>query len=214
MVGHPNRMRDGTSAAYPAAQSCLRRYGFPLNLHLVLIRILALSGSLRTGSSNSALVEAAVGLSTSDVQVIAFDGIGRLPHFNPDLDIEPAIAEVVEWRSALREADGVLISTPEYAHGLPGVLKNSLDWIVSSGEFMNKPVGLLNASARSTYAQASLVETLSVMMAIMVPDATVTVPLSGRPSDAAAILAEHDAARAIHGAIDALRQAITSNATA
>ena len=77
---------------------------------------------------------------------------------------------------------------------------------------MNKPVGLLNASARSTYAQASLVETLSVMMAIMVPGATVTVPLSGRPSHAAAILADSAAAQTIMNAIAALQQAIADGA--
>ena len=205
-------MRGGTTAAYPVAQSCLRCYYSPRSLTRVPIRILAISGSLRVGSSNSALVAAAVLSSTNDVQVSAFDGIGSLPHFNPDLDVDPVIPTVAAWRAALNESDAVLISTPEYAHGLPGVLKNSLDWIVSSGEFMNKPVGLLNASARSTYAQASLLETLSVMMAITVPGATITVPLSGRPCDAAAILADSDAAHTIMNAITALQQAIAQSA--
>jgi NAD(P)H-dependent FMN reductase len=177
------------------------------------IRLLALSGSLRAASSNSALLGAAALLAPPGVEVRACDDIGVLPHFNPDLDVEPPPPEVARWRAAVRDADAVLISTPEYAHGLPGAFKNALDWIVSSGEFMNKPVGVLNASARSTYAQASLAETLSVMMALLIPEAMVTVPLSGRPSDAAGVVADATAARVIAGAVDALaRAAVASNA--
>lgn len=110
--------------------------------------ILAISGSLRARSKNTAPLESA-GLDL-------YRGLGYLPHFNQDLDTEPAPPAVAEWRSRLREAQAVLISSPEYAHGVPGTLKNALDWIVGSGEFMDKPVALLNASPLSTYAQAQL----------------------------------------------------------
>jgi NAD(P)H-dependent FMN reductase len=65
----------------------------------------------------------------------------------------------------LLSSDAVLISSPEYAHGVPGSLKNALDWLVRSGELYEKQLGLINVTPRSTYAQASLVETLSTMTA-------------------------------------------------
>ncbi len=99
-----------------------------------------------------------------------YRGLGELPHFNQDLDIEPAPQAVAEWRIRLRNARAVLISSPEYAHGVPGSLKNALDWIVSSGEFVDKPVALLNPSPLSFHGQASLKETLTVMMARVVAD--------------------------------------------
>ena len=143
------------------------------------MRILAISGSLRASSSNTALLQAAAALAPQDVEVIPYDGLGDLPHFNPDLDGETVAPAVSRWRSKLRDADGVVFSVPEYAHGVPGVLKNALDWVVGSGEFVDKPVTLFNASPRGTYAQASLTETLTVMSAKVVPEASVTLQLSG-----------------------------------
>lgn len=104
-------------------------------------------------------------LAPSGVQVTLYEGLGALPHFNPDLDTDSPPPEVAELRSQLQEADAVLICSPEYAHGVPGSLKNALDWIVSSGELMHKPVALLNASFAAKHAQAALSETLGVMMA-------------------------------------------------
>ncbi len=104
-------------------------------------------------------------LAPSGVEITLYSSIADLPHFNPDLDGESAPPPVVNFRFRLQACDGVLISTPEYAHGVPGTLKNALDWIVGSGELMNKPVALINASLVSTHAQSSLMETLSVMMA-------------------------------------------------
>jgi chromate reductase, NAD(P)H dehydrogenase (quinone) len=74
------------------------------------------------------------------VEIILYDGVSRLPHFSPDLDGENAPAPVADWRAQLKTSDGVLISSPEYAHGVPGSLKNALDWVVGSGEFVEKPV--------------------------------------------------------------------------
>src|SRR6185437_8570765 len=144
------------------------------------MRILAISGSLRASSSNTALLQAAAALAPQDVEVVLYDGLGDLPHFNPDLDGETVAPAVSDWRSKLRDADGVVFSVPEYAHGVPGVLKNGLDWVVGSGEFVDKPVMLFNASPRSKYAQASLTETLTVMSAKVVPEASVTLQLLGK----------------------------------
>ena len=111
----------------------------------------------------------------SGVEFELYDGLGALPHFNPDLDdgSVPLPAAVADLRSRLRAADAVLISTPEYAHGVPGTLKNALDWLVGDGELVGKPVVLVNATARSTYAQESLTETLTVMSWKVLPPVTI-----------------------------------------
>ncbi|MCX6614342.1 MAG: NAD(P)H-dependent oxidoreductase [Acidobacteria bacterium] len=97
-----------------------------------------------------------------------FEGLGELPHFNPDLDVEPFPQAVLRWREALTAADGVVISSPEYAHGVPGVLKNALDWVVGSGEFMYKPVVLVDLGGRSEFVYVQLAEILRTMMAQVV----------------------------------------------
>jgi len=136
------------------------------------MKILAIDGSLREGSSNSALLAAAAGAAPAGVSFDLYTReIGALPHFNPDLDGEGATppAAVKELRERLRAADGVVISSPEYAHGAPGVLKNALDWIVSSGELENKPVLFIAASpSGGRWAQASLTPTLEVLGAKIV----------------------------------------------
>src|SRR6185295_5855720 len=112
--------------------------------------------------SNTALLRAAAVLAPEGVEITVYGGLGDLPHFNPDLeDSEPPV--VTDFRVLVRESDGLLISSPEYAHGVPGVMKNALDWLVGGEEFIDKPVALLNASARSTRALESLTETVTVM---------------------------------------------------
>ncbi len=84
------------------------------------MKIVTLSGSLREGSSNSILLSALAGHAPSGVTVKAYNGIGTLPHFNPDLDGDAAPEPVQEFRRTIREADGLVLSSPEYAHGVPG----------------------------------------------------------------------------------------------
>ena len=163
-------------------------------------QILAISGSLRAGSTNSILLEAASALS-KNINVIVYRGLSELPHFNPDLDVEPSPPAVSDFRAQLHRSAGVIISTPEYAHGVPGVLKNALDWLVRSGELYEKPVALFNPSPRSTYAQASLRETLTVMTAKIVEEACVTLPLLGKNLDQAAILADPEISSALRSAL-------------
>jgi chromate reductase len=178
-----------------------------VNVEYRPVRVLAISGSLRAASSNSALVRAVAALSTGTAEVLVYQGLADLPPFNPDLDGDSPAAAVVEFRSALQACDAVLISSPEYAHGVPGVLKNALDWIVGSGELIDKPVALINASAHATYAQASLTETLTVMSARPIPEASITVPLAGRKLDASGIVADEDLSTALRCAISALADA-------
>lgn len=173
------------------------------------MKIVAISGSLRANSTNSALLNAAAALAPNDVEVIIYGGLGELPHFNPDLDEEPAPVTVTNFRSQLRLSEGVIISSPEYAHGIPGVLKNALDWVVASGELYEKPVALLSASPRATYAQASLMETLDVMKARIVKEACVALQVhADHLSRPLGISSNADLSRAIVSALATFADAI------
>jgi chromate reductase, NAD(P)H dehydrogenase (quinone) len=176
------------------------------------MQILAISGSLRASSSNTSLLRAAADLAPHGVEVILYEGLGELPHFNPDIEGATVSPAVSVWRSKLRDADGVVFSVPEYAHGLPGVLKNSLDWVVGSGELVDKPVALFNASLRGTYAQASLTETLTVMSARVMPSATLE--LLGKPVTASQIVADPGMAAVVRSALERFAAAIERIKTA
>jgi len=171
------------------------------------MQILAISGSLRAASTNTTLLKAAVALAPEDVLLNVYYGLSNLPHFNPDLDKEPPPVAVAKFRSQLRKSTGVIFSSPEYAHGVPGVLKNALDWVVASGELYEKPVALFSASPRAGYAQASLVETLTVMSARVVPEACIVVPLLGKNLHESEIVAEPDLSRAVRSALTAFARA-------
>jgi chromate reductase, NAD(P)H dehydrogenase (quinone) len=175
-----------------------------------LTKILAISGSLRTGSSNTAVLQAIAALAPSEVQVVLYSGLSELPHFNPDLDNETPPRAIREFRSQLHASDAVLISTPEYAHGVPGTLKNALDWLVRSGEFYEKPVALINVSPRSTHAQASLAETLNTMTARLIPEACATIALPRKDRDASEIRNDPDISRVLSLAVASLAHAIAS----
>ena len=141
------------------------------------MRIVAIPGSRRAASSNKLALEAMKALAPPEVHVEIYEGLGNLPHFNADLDVEGANppATAADLRERLRAADGLLISSPEYAHGVPGSLKNMLDWLVSDGLLVGKRVVLVNATPPSSYAHASLVESLTVLNWIVL--ATFLVPL-------------------------------------
>jgi chromate reductase, NAD(P)H dehydrogenase (quinone) len=168
------------------------------------LRILAISGSLRAASSNTAVLRAMAAMAPAGVAITLYDRLAGLPYFNPDLDGEGDTppASVLDLRAHVGRSDGILISSPEYAHGVPGVLKNALDWLVSSFEFPGKPVALINLSPRSTFAQAALAETLRTMSASLIEDPTFAVPVR-KGLDEAGITADPEIARALRAAIDA-----------
>jgi chromate reductase, NAD(P)H dehydrogenase (quinone) len=168
-----------------------------------IVRVLAISGSLRRASSNTALVDAAARLAPASVHVSIYRELATLPPFNPDLDNQTPAA-VTRFRHELQACDAVLISSPEYAHGVPGVLKNALDWVVGSGELVGKPVALINTSRRAIHAWTSLAETLNVMSALLIRDASITIPLEGRALDSNGISGDIELSRLVRAAIDAL----------
>jgi NAD(P)H-dependent FMN reductase len=132
--------------------------------------IIAISGSTRSQSTNHNYIQAVTGLIGPGFTIhYNKDLITALPHFNPDLDTDTPPEAVTHFRQQLRNADGILICTPEYAMGVPGTLKNAIDWTVSSCEFSNKPVALITASSLGEKAHRSLLETLTVIEARITP---------------------------------------------
>lgn len=114
------------------------------------VKILLVSGSLRGGSVNTAVLRTAASLVDDNIRATLYEGLDELPHFNPDDDPEggPVHPAVADLRRQLAEADAVLLCTPEYAGALPGSFKNLLDWTVGGGETYGKPVAWINASSR------------------------------------------------------------------
>ena len=173
------------------------------------MQILAISGSLRAASSNTALLRAMARNAPDGVQITLYERLVEIPPFNPDLDGDDVAESVRDFRSRLQAADGVLVSSPEYAHGVPGVLKNALDWDVSSGGLYRKPVALAYASPRGTYAQAALIEILNTMNARIIPEASVTIELMGKkPHEFESVFSSPDVSNAIRQAIDTFVGAI------
>ena len=172
-----------------------------------VVRVLGISGSLRSASSNSALVRSAVRLAPGGVEVSIYGELADIPPFNPDLDTEAVPAAVFRFRAVLKASDAILISSPEYAHGVPGVLKNALDWLVGSGELIDKPLAVINASPRATHAHASLCETLTTMSGHVIADASITIPLAGSALDADGILSDECLSTSLTSAIEALAHA-------
>lgn len=142
-------------------------------------KILAISGSLREKSSNTALMHAIIGLAPEQIKWSVYRGLGDLPHFNPDDDRDEGPTAVRELRTQIEEVDAVLICTPEYGNGVPGVLKNALDWLVSTSVFMNKPTAVISASPTpmgGDKAHASLLLTLRMINAAIIEGGTLIIP--------------------------------------
>jgi chromate reductase, NAD(P)H dehydrogenase (quinone) len=132
------------------------------------IRIIALSGSLRAASTNTALLYE-ISEGAPDGFSVDIIPLGGLPLFNPDL--ESALpGPVADFRTVVGNADAMIVAGPEYAHGVSGVLKNALDWLVGSEGFAGKPVLILNAAPRACHAIAALREILITMSALIVDE--------------------------------------------
>lgn len=174
-----------------------------------LMNFLAISGSLRAASLNSALLRAAARLAPSDISVVLYRGLGDLPLFNPDIEASNP-SPVADLRRQILSADALLIASPEYAHGVSGVMKNALDWMVGCEAFVSKPVALLNASPRAVHAQAALRETVAVMSARIVEKASVTVPILGANLNEDEIVVDPDISAALLAALVALRVAVVA----
>ena len=137
------------------------------------VTLLGLSGSLRAGSHNTAILRA-IGDALGQEAVLTMHGLGDVPLYNGDLDTDPALPAVAALRAAIGAADGLIIASPEYNYGVPGVLKNALDWAsrpYGRAPLAAKPVLTLTSSMATTggaRAQAQLNETLMAIGARIV----------------------------------------------
>ena len=157
-----------------------------------LRRVLMVSGSLRHGSTNTAMLETARACAPDGVEAVLYEGLDALPHFNPDDDLEPLHPAVAELRAAIDAADALLFSTPEYAGALPGSFKNLLDWTIGGGEIYEKPVGWINASTLG--GAANTYESLGVVLRYagtqVVDAACVQIPLERKAIGADGLVAD------------------------
>ena len=168
------------------------------------ITILAIAGSLRAASLNTALLHAIARLAPADYAIRIYPGLGELPLFNPDLDAD-SLPAVTSLRDAILAADVLLLASPEYAHGVSGPMKNALDWMVGNESFIDKPLVLLNAAPRATHAQAALRETVRTMSARLIDEACISLPLLGSGLDADGIAADPALRRAILDMLQCIR---------
>jgi len=124
-----------------------RRWGGTPEPPATSVRILLVSGSTRAGLTNTAVLRTVPAVAPEGVASVLYDGLARLPAFNPDDDHEPLPPTVADMRAQLAASDAVLFCTPEYAGALPGSFKNLLDWTVGGGEIYGKPVAWINVSS-------------------------------------------------------------------
>ena len=127
------------------------------------MRLLAISGSARSASTNTALLQVLAEVSPKEVDITVFHELQTLPVFSPDLEGGNAPPEVISFSDAIAQADGVIISSPEYVRAIPGGLKNAIDWLVSGEAIIEKPVALIHGSHRGDDMLASLRLVLSTV---------------------------------------------------
>ena len=179
------------------------------------LRFLAVSGSLRATSSTSALLRALAAMAPAGVEVELYSGLGDLPWFDPDLDLDPtdyrAPAPVLDLRARIAAADGLIICTPEYAYGMPGVLKNALDWVVSMGVIEAKPVAALAASPSNSGGEKAYQGLLWVLTALntrVLPEASFTVPRIRQKLGPDGAITDPGTARSLRSVLDSMVAAV------
>ncbi|TCV97374.1 NAD(P)H-dependent FMN reductase [Luteibacter rhizovicinus] len=170
-------------------------------------RLLAISGSLRAASTNTALLKAASMLAPSGTSIELYRDLSHLPHFNPDME-SPLPSIVAELHARIENVDGFLIACPEYARGIPGAFKNALDWLVGSTSFPGMPVALFNASPRASAAQNALRLVLTTMSADVIDDASIAIDLLSKGMDADDIAGDPAMSSLIVKALNSLAAAI------
>ncbi len=166
-------------------------------------RILAISGSLRAASINSSFCRATARLAPATVRVEVWTGLGDIPLYNQDLEPSPPPA-VQSFRAAIHGATALVIASPEYAHGISGVMKNALDWLVSDEGTVGKPIALVNTSGRAHHAYDAIREVLTTMSTEIVASASVTLSLLGTCTTEEDMVASPQVSRAIRGMLEAL----------
>jgi len=157
------------------------------------MKLLAISGSARQDSTNTALLRAMARLAPEGVQVSVFHRLDTLPVFSPDAEGERTPEMVLRFLDQVAAADGVIISSPEYVRSIPGGMKNAIDWMVSRFEIIGKPIALAHASHRGDEVLASLRVVLATVSDGFLPQVFLRMPLVGKsPDDIVALMDDPD----------------------
>ncbi|MBB6483757.1 NADPH-dependent FMN reductase [Rhizobium lusitanum] len=171
----------------------------------------ALCGSQRQASSSRRLLEALRLACPEDTTIEICDLIGDLPIFNPDHEGERTPAIVETFAAKIRQADGLIVSCPEYAHGVPGGFKNALDWLVSRDEIPFKPLMFAHASHRGDFVLDQLAEVLRTMSLRIVLEAFLRLPIAGKSDETqAALLVQARDEGLLRGRLDHFAKVILS----
>jgi chromate reductase, NAD(P)H dehydrogenase (quinone) len=170
------------------------------------LKVLGISGSLRATSSNNTVMRIVAGMMPENVDFKIYEGLSGLPHFN-DSTIIPAA--VKDFHAILKEADAVFICTPEYAFGVPGSLKNALDWTVGTGDFVNKPVALVTASSAGDKGHASLLHTLTAISADIVEGGTLLISFIRSKLNDKGQISDASTYHALQTVVDSLLKSVT-----
>jgi len=171
------------------------------------LRVLALSGSLRAQSLNTLLLREAARLAPTGMTFTLWERLDDLPHFSPERDIDPLPSPVTELRRLIRLADAMLICTPEYIHTMPAVLKNLLEWVVSSSACVGKPAAAWSVSPSmegGARAHASLIHTLEVMSTQVVHASSLCLTLARSGLDEAGHLKDPAQGASLRNALNRL----------
>ena len=160
-------------------------------------RILAISGSLRAGSTNHQILKHLGNLVPAGVSYHIYNGLALIPPFDPGNDDDYPPESVFELRELLKQVDGVIICTPEYAFGVPGQLKNMLDWTVSSGSFSEKPVALITASLGGDAAHAAMLLILGALNAQVADGARLNISFIRSKMDGGGNIKDQDTAQSL-----------------
>jgi chromate reductase, NAD(P)H dehydrogenase (quinone) len=166
-----------------------------------MFKILGIPGSLRENSSSHAVLKAVSNMVPEGVSFEVCNDIGMLPLFNDPTDT-PEV--VIDFRKKISAADAVLICTPEYAFGVPGALKNALDWTVGTGEFYEKPLALITASSHGEKGHAAMLWILTAISAKISPEATLLISFVRSKIDAEGKIKDPDTNKQLQTVLDAL----------
>jgi chromate reductase, NAD(P)H dehydrogenase (quinone) len=169
------------------------------------VKVLLISGSVRSGSSNTALLMTAQRVAPAGVAMVLYEGLETLPYFNPDLDRDPVPDPVRGLRGHVHDADAILLCTPEYAGALPGVFKNLLEWLIGDaepGSISHKPVASINISAGPTGARDAH-ESLAKVLGFAGADFRVraAIPVHRHMIDADGLIGDHDVRQRVRDVI-------------
>lgn len=165
-------------------------------------KVFAISGSIRIGSSNHNILQLLGKMMPPNISFTIYDGLSLVPAFDPGLDNDAPPAAVSEFRALLAHADGIIICTPEYAYGVPGALKNALDWTVSSASFSGKPTLLITASTGGENAHGAMIKILGAIDAKLYPETTLLIQFVRSKMDVEGNIIDPDTAQKLKEVFD------------